>query len=41
MQFHEILNHGSFKKIFFFFSFLLWLLSKQIDDVLRNVDDIE
>ena len=29
------------KKNFFFFSFLLWLLSKQIDDVLKNVDDIE
>ena len=29
------------KKNFFLFSFLLWLLSKQIDDVLKNVDDIE
>ena len=41
VQFHKILDHGSFKKKIFFFSFLLWLLSKQIDDVLKNVDDIE
>ena len=37
MQFHEILDHGSIKKIFFsIFSFLFWLiLSKQIADVLK------
>ena len=41
MQFHEILDHGSFKKIFFHFLCLLWPISIQPADIQKNVEGME